>query len=233
MVILVLLPGLAACTTGNVGKGPTIDRAMTTPLTFLALGDSYTIGEGVPPAQRWPSQLIERLRSRGIAVEEPTIVARTGWSTDELESAIDQQNLRGTWDLVTLMIGVNDQYRGRSSDEYREGFKRLLDRAIRFTGGDTSRVIVLSIPDWGVTPFAVEKGRDPATIAREINDFNDLAARESASRGVMFVDVTAISRRAAQEPALLAPDGLHPSGAMYSEWVDTLEPIVASKVNHR
>jgi lysophospholipase L1-like esterase len=186
--------------------------------TFLALGDSYTIGESVAAADRFPSQL-----ARLLPAQDPVIVARTGWTTDELDKAIDAAQPRGPFDLVTLLIGVNNQYRGRSSEEYRTQFDALLKRAVAFAGGRASRVIVVSIPDWGVTPFAA--GRDAKAIAADIDRFNAINRREAEAAGAHYVDITPISRRAASDPSLIAPDGLHPSARMYKEWVDVILPV--------
>ena len=185
-------------------------------MRFLALGDSYTIGEGVPEGERWPVRLAEMLRERGVPIGDPTIVARTGWTTDELDAAIDAARPEGPYALVTLLIGVNNQYRGRPLDEYRAHFRALLDRAVGFAGGDAGRVVVLSIPDWGVTPFA--EGRDRARIAAEIDAFNAAAREIVAERGARWVDVTPQSREAGAAPAFLAEDGLHPSGRSYDAW---------------
>jgi lysophospholipase L1-like esterase len=185
-------------------------------MRFLALGDSYTIGEGVDEAERWPRQLAALLRAEGVSVDEPLIIARTGWTTDELAAALDQADLHGPFDLVSLLIGVNNQYRGRSADEYRLEFRALLRRAIELAEGRAARVLVLSIPDWGVTPFA--EGRDRAAIASAIDLLNAVNRDEALQAGAGYVDVTPISRRAAQDAALLAGDGLHPSGGMYAEW---------------
>jgi lysophospholipase L1-like esterase len=185
---------------------------------FLALGDSYTIGEGVRAEERWPVQLAARLRAKGLAVAAPEIIARTGWTTDELARAIDEAAPRGPYDLVSLLIGVNNQYRGRDVAEYREQFSALLERAIGLAGGEVGRVLVLSIPDWGVTPFAA--GRDAAAIAGEIDAYNIVNAEEARRRGTRYVDVTATSRLARDESGLIAGDGLHPSGEMYRRWVE-------------
>lgn len=184
---------------------------------FLALGDSYTIGEGVPEADRWPNQLARMLRARGVAdLREVQIIATTGWTTDELSAAIDQRDPRPPFQLVSLLIGVNNQYRGRSVESFRPEFAALLRRAITFAGGDVRRVIVVSIPDWGVMPFAAD--RDRGAIAREIDNYN-AACREVAQRaGVRFVNVTEISRQAGGDPAMSAEDGLHPSGEQYQLW---------------
>lgn len=191
---------------------------------MLSLGDSYTIGEAVDTEDRWPVRIVAMLRARGVRVAEPTIVAKTGWTTDELSRGIDAEHLAGRFDVVTLLIGVNNQYRGRSADEYREQFKALLDRAGRFAGGSASRVVVLSIPDWGVTPFA--SGRDRASVATEIDRYNAVNREEATRSGAHYVDVTPVSRRAATEPKLVASDGLHPSGAMYVEWAHLVLPAV-------
>ncbi|WP_282298557.1 GDSL-type esterase/lipase family protein, partial [Stenotrophomonas sp. PS02289] len=123
-------------------------------LRYLALGDSYTIGEGVAEQGRWPVQLSAALRAAGVDIADPQIIATTGWTTDELDAGIDAAAPQGPFDLVTLLIGVNNQYRGRSVDEYRTQFSALLQRALGFAGQRAQRVLVLAIPDWGVTPFA-------------------------------------------------------------------------------
>jgi lysophospholipase L1-like esterase len=187
-------------------------------MQFLALGDSYTIGESVAPEERWPVQLGALLRAEGLNVGDPTIIATTGWTTDELSAAIDRANPQGAFDLVSLLIGVNNQYRGRGQDEYREQFAALLQRAIGFAGENPARVLVLSIPDWGVTPFAARLERDPAAVAADIDAFNAINRAETERPGAHYVDVTPFSREAAHDPSLLAADGLHPSGRMYAEW---------------
>lgn len=205
-----------------------IPNAPRPPVRLLALGDSYTIGEAVEPDERWPLRLAAMLRARGVDVAPPTIVARTGWTTDELSSGIDGAGLGNAYDLVTLLIGVNDQYRGRMADDFRQRFRSLLGRALGFVNRRASRAIVVSIPDWGVTPFG--RDRDRTRISAEIDLFNAAARDEAARAGATFVDVTAISRRAASEPELLASDGLHPSGAMYAEWARVILPIAANAI---
>jgi lysophospholipase L1-like esterase len=195
-----------------------------TPIRTLALGDSYTIGQGVAEAERWPVQLATRLRENGLRVEPPYIIARTGWTTRSLMAAIEREDPQGPFDLVSLLIGVNDQYGGRDAGEYRADFRTLLQQAIGFAGGEPERVVVLSIPDWSVTPFASE--RDRTRIAREIDRFNLINREETERAGAHYVDVTPLSRLAAQEPGLLASDGLHPSGAMYARWVEEALPSV-------
>ena len=193
-------------------------------LRFLALGDSYTIGEGVAPDERWPLQLVARLRAEGIGIGEPRIVATTGWTTDELSAAMETADFTPPYALVTLLIGVNDQYRGRGVDEYRAQFRDLLQRAIQLAGGIAAHVIVASIPDWGVTPFAAREGRDAAAVAREIDAFNAIASAEAAGAGAARIDVTAISR-APESRQELVGDGLHPSGAQYARWVEAVLPL--------
>lgn len=207
-------------------------HAPTSPQTraqgFLALGDSYTCGESVEPNQSWPVQLAQRMRSDGIDLGQSTIIAKTGWTTDELSAGMDRANLKGAYQLVTLLIGVNNQYRGRSTDQYRKEFVSLLKRAIGLAGGKPSHVIVLSIPDWGVMPFG--KDKNPAAIAKSIDAFNAVNRQETAALGAQYVDVTAESRSATTQPSLVAVDGLHPSTAMYSRWVELVTPTAEAAV---
>lgn len=194
-------------------------------LRYLALGDSYTIGEGVEPDGRWPVQLARALRNEGVALADPRIVAATGWTTDELSAAIDAAEPLGRFDFASLLIGVNNQYRGRTVDDYRGELEGLLARATAFADGRADRVLMLSIPDWGVTPFAIQSGRDRDLIAAELDAYN-IAAREScAARGIAFVDVTPVSRERGGEDAMLADDGLHPSAAMYAQWARLALPV--------
>lgn len=193
-------------------------------MRYLALGDSYTIGEGVAPEGRWPVRLAALLRERGIGIGEPEIVAKTGWTTDELDAAIDAARPEGPYALVTLLIGVNNQYRGRPVDEYREQFRALLERAVGFAGGDAGRVVVVSIPDWSITPFAVAEGRDLARIAAEIDSFNAVNRQEAESRGARWADVTPQSR-APGAAGLLVDDQLHPSAEAYADWARRILPI--------
>jgi len=192
-------------------------------LHYLALGDSYTIGEAVPAHACWPAELVRRLRRAGAAVDESAVVAVTGWTTDELAQGIDAATLTPPYDLVTLQIGVNNQYRGRAAGDYRRQFARLLTRAIALAGHRAARVVIVSIPDWGVTRFARELGRDTARIAHQLDVYNAIARDEAARAGARFVDVTAISRR---HPELVAVDGLHPSAEQYALWVDAIVPVV-------
>lgn len=189
---------------------------------YLALGDSYTIGQDVSASERWPSQLAAGLRAAGYRLADPVIVARTGWTTDELDAALNRTPPEGRFDLVSLLIGVNNQYRGRPVDEYRLEFAALLERAVGWAGGRANRVLVLSIPDWGVTPFG--QGRDASAIRAAIDAFNAANKAAAEARGAHYVDVTGLSRQAAARPNWLAGDGLHPSGAMYAAWAERALP---------
>lgn len=189
---------------------------------YLALGDSYTIGESVNEAERFPNQLSAMLANEGLSADV-TIIARTGWTTNELWQGIQSTTIEPPYDLVSLLIGVNNQYRGYDINEYREEFKFLLGKAIEYAGGDVKRVIVFSIPDWGVTPFAA--GRDTKKIADEIDAFNQVNLDESQKAGAHYVDVTPVSRQAVDNEALIASDGLHPSGSMYAQWAELALPI--------
>ena len=195
--------------------------------SYLALGDSYTIGEAVPEENRWPVLLADLLNEAGKPFDQPRIIAKTGWTTSELATAIQQADIRDTFDLVTLLIGVNNQYRGNDPEEYRNEFRDLLKRAVSFAGGKTTHVVVVSIPDWGVTPFA--EGRDRTEIAAKIDLFNTINRKESEQQQVRYVDITAGSRQAAADSELTASDGLHPSGKMYKQWAEAVYSAVASQ----
>ncbi len=206
---------------------PAVPAPMPQPgaeIRILALGDSYTIGESVLPDERWPERLASLMRAAGFQTAKPSTIARTGWTTAELARGIDDALPSGPFDLVTLLIGVNDQYRGRDIQEYRRQFASLLSRAIGFAGSRPTRVLVLSIPDWGVTPFAAD--RDRLEIAAAIDAFNAINRRETTVAGARYVDITALSRRAAGDPSLVAGDGLHPSAIMHAEWARTALPVV-------
>lgn len=200
-------------------------EAAATELRYLALGDSYTIGEGVPESGRWPVQLAHALRADGLPMADPRIIAQTGWTTDELDAAIDAVHPLAEYDLVSLLIGVNNQYRGRSVDEYRAQFTGLLERAIGFAQWRRERVLVLSIPDWGITPFAIGDARGATLIGAEIDAFNLAARQVCGERGIAFVDITAASRERGAEAAMLVDDGLHPSSAMYVQWTRLALPV--------
>lgn len=191
--------------------------------TYLALGDSYTIGQSVADSLRWPNQLVKTLNKEEIKFEAPKIIAQTGWTTDELLTAINAANIKAKYDYVSLLIGVNNQYRGRSVENFEPEFIKLLNRAVAFTNNGASRVFVLSIPDWGAMPFA--KGQDRSRITAEINAYNNSIKRICEQRNIDFFDITPISREALNNPVYVAVDGLHPSGEMYAEWVKTVIPF--------
>jgi lysophospholipase L1-like esterase len=190
--------------------------------TYLAMGDSYTIGQSVETNKRFPVQLAEKLTRNGFLVGSPEIVAQTGWTTGELAAAIESRELNENYDLVTLLIGVNNQFRGRDTVEYRTQFAELLQTAIRFAGDETN-VIVISIPDYGVTPFSLN--RNPEKIAKEIDLFNQINYEETKKSNALYMDITGISRQAVNNPELIASDGLHPSGEMYRLWVEAIFPV--------
>lgn len=190
---------------------------------FLALGDSYTIGQGVGAAERWPNQLVAALNKQGVSVAEPTILAQTGWTTGDLSAALDRAALKGPYDLVSLLIGVNDQYQGGRADDYRAPFAALLKRAVALAGGRAGRVLVVSIPDYGATPFGQRRGAE--AIGQELDQFNAVNRAEAARAGAHYVEVTKASRRAKDDPSLTAPDELHPSGRMYAQWAEAALPL--------
>lgn len=190
--------------------------------SFLALGDSYTIGEGVDAQLRWPAQLVARLREEGHFIDAADVIATTGWTTDELASALPTAQLRDRYDLVSLLIGVNNQYRGRDLENYRIECAGLIDFAIGKANGRAQRVMVLSIPDWGVTPFAAAQGADAERVAAHIDHFNAIARELSIARGTAWIDVTDISRGAGRD--MLTNDGLHPSAEQYALWAERVLP---------
>ena len=196
--------------------------------TFLALGDSYTIGHNVLPAENFPAQTFQLLMQLGYNFKSPEIVATTGWTTDELQNNINNRSFNPPYDVVTLLIGVNNQYRGHPVDSYKPEFENLLKQAIKFAGGKSDHVIVLSIPDWGVTPFAA--GRDRDQIAREIDEYNTANKFISEMYKVHYIDITPWTREAANDPTLIATDGLHPSAKEYKRWAEKLADKIKSSL---
>jgi lysophospholipase L1-like esterase len=188
--------------------------------TLLCLGDSYTIGEGVPPSENFPNQTVQLLTDSGYDFQAPEIIAKTGWTTDELQTEINSKNIIKTYDFVTLLIGVNNQYRGKSVEDYKAGFESLLKQAIRLVNGKAERVIVLSIPDWGATPFAADRNR--SNIAKDIDRYNEANKKIALEHHVNYVDVTPGTREAVSDLARFASDGLHPSGKEYAKWSEKI-----------
>jgi len=204
------------------------------PARWLALGDSYTIGEGVEESERWPSVVTAELRLEGLALAVPRVLARTGWTTDELLAAMERE---GAWPpgerfaLVSLMVGVNDQYRGHTLEAFAAGFAACLERAIALAGGEGARVLVVSIPDWGAAPFAA--GRDRAAISRSIDAFNARALGMAGERGAHWGDVTALSRAHGANADQFAADGLHPGAPAHGEWARALVPLARAALAGR
>lgn len=239
IAILTILTALHMCSCSKKTDYPTT-TAVTNPVdtikpkpngqpyTYLALGDSYTIGQSVDPKDAYPNQLVTQITGDGFAIDPATILATTGWTTNDLINAINTSDLPGKqYDFVTLLIGVNDQYQGLSQDQYRINFEQLLNTALKFAGNNKDHVFVISIPDWGVTPFA---GGDDARIGPLIDQFNAINLEISLKYQVHYINVTPISRLAAKDLSLIAADGLHPSGKMYGMWVDLLKPVVEGEL---
>ncbi len=212
---------------------PVTDQAInpskgTGNFTYLALGDSYTIGESVKQAESFPYQLQGLLKAQNITVANPKIIAVTGWTTNELQAAIKSENVNGTFSFVTLLIGVNNQYRGYPLSTYKKEFSELLQTAIAYAGGNKTRVFVVSIPDWGVTPFGKNSGRSTQTISSEIDSFNAANQEITLAAGVSYTNITPASRNATTDLSLVADDGLHPSAKMYAEWATALSTKVSA-----
>jgi len=227
--LLAIFVSLAFACSPGLGPAPVV-VAPVVPMTnstipYLALGDSYTIGEGAAAADRWPMQLAVLARTQGLSLAEPDIIARTGWTTAELQAAIAASgNRRTDYGLVSLLIGVNNQYRGQGVALYRTEFRQLLATAVSYAGGRASRVVVLSIPDWGQTPFA--QGRDQAQITREIDQFNAAAQQECQAAGIAYVPITDFTRGAAGDVSQFTTDGLHYAGPQMRQWASRTLPVV-------
>lgn len=191
-------------------------------LTYLALGDSYTIGEAVEPFDRWSHILVKRLKEDDIDIAYPKIIAKTGWTTDELDNAIQKENINESYDLVTLLIGVNNQYRQYPINTYEVEFEDLLKQSIHFSRLGSQRVVVVGIPDYGFTPFSKEKEFNAVKIAQEIQEYNTIAKNICTKYQVAFIDIFDISQKAMDKVNFLADDGLHFSGEMYAMWVNEI-----------
>jgi lysophospholipase L1-like esterase len=222
----------SSCDKKDIGNTMTVDPIVAGKYYYLALGDSYTIGESVPSAENFPNQVVSSMLQNAIAFYPARIIAKTGWTTDELEAGITAANttepLRSSYDFVSLLIGVNNQYRGRTVDSYKPEFEALLKKAILFAGNKADHVVVLSIPDWGVTPFAT--GRNRAQIAAEMDNYNAANKEIALQYNVHYIDITPWTREAATNASLLAPDGLHPSGIEYKRWAESLVKFFRSRL---
>jgi lysophospholipase L1-like esterase len=220
---------LISCTkktnSGFINPASTVD----TPKTYLALGDSYTIGESVSELERYPAQTVALLRLQNLPVKEPDIIAATGWTTTELIDALNNDPPENNYAIVSLLIGVNNQYRHESLEEYKAEFAELLKRSIEYAGNNKNRVFVLSIPDYGVTPFAANS--DTAEIGKEIDEFNEANKTMSLDAGVHYIDIIPISREAKYNLSLVANDGLHPSALQYKQWSELLASTVKQELH--
>ena len=190
--------------------------------SFIALGDSYTIGEGVNEDERWPNQFVDVAYENGVDFDQPMIIAETGWKTYDLLNAINQTNFTKKYDYISLLIGVNNQFNSRPIDEFEEDLNKLMDEMKRIKKNDGS-IIIISIPDWGYTPFG--ESSDMSDISEQINLFNSSLRKFATTNGLKYVDVTEISRRGINEPDLITNDNLHPSGIMYLEWAKKIYNI--------
>jgi len=201
-------------------------------IKYLAIGDSYTIGEQVQSKDNFPNQVYRLMKNDFSDFTEPRIIAKTGWTTDELEkgiiAALKTEPLQASYNFVSLLIGVNNQYRGRTVENYKPEFEELLKKAIRFAGNNAAQVVVVSIPDWGVTPFA--EGRDGNKIAKEIDAYNAAAKEIASTYNVHYIDITPWTREAATDNSLLAADGLHPSGKEYKRWAEKIAEFFKSRL---
>ena len=218
--ITILLTGLlwmAGCHKA-VNRPPRLQRP------FLALGDSYTIGQSVEPAENFPNQLKNWADHNGVALNEPFIIAKTGWTTTDLANAVAATSPAENYSLVTLLIGVNDQYQTRDTSGYRVRFASLIKTAIRLAGNNPRHVLVLSIPDYSVTPYAATL--DTALIRIQLDQYNQINYQETVGANARYLSITALTREAKNDASLLAVDGLHPSAAEYARWVMAMAPIV-------
>ena len=195
---------------------------------FLALGDSYTIGQSVEISERWPVQFLKELKTNTSAIDTLQIIAQTGWRVDQLKEAMNSSNLEPPYGLVSLLIGVNNQFQGQNANDFRPEFIEILEKSLKLVENRTERLFVVSIPDWGASPYGF--GVDRTKVSKEIDEFNSVVKEESEKRGLRYFDITAISRRALIDRTLIASDELHPSGKMYKLWVDKMIPVI-SKVN--
>jgi lysophospholipase L1-like esterase len=220
---------LVSCTKDDDNLVKTINQPVTSAVSnsipqqkYLALGDSYTIGESVSQKESFPYQLINKINKKNKNFSPPTIIARTGWTSSELQQAIKAAKLTQKYDFVSLLIGVNNQFQRLSKDRFRLQFRDLLATAIKFANGKTKHVSVISIPDWGATPYGKKSGRSQKEISLDIDKYNAIVKAETQAQGASWTNITPFSRKVATDPTLVASDGLHPSGKMYAGWVDAI-----------
>ena len=226
LILVIIISFFFSCSKKTVSPTVSVPPTITPVKTYLALGDSYTIGQSVAANERFPAQTVSLLKQQGINMTDPVYIAQTGWTTANLQSAIASQNPPATFDVVSLLIGVNDQYQGMDTSGYALRFTQLLEKAIQLTGGKKSNVFVLSIPDYSATPFvaAVNKSK----VSMEIDWFNDINKRITATYNVSYTDITPSTREAASNAALVANDNLHPSGLEYKKWAEMLAPKMSA-----
>jgi len=230
MMILVLAQTFACTkqeTMENLPPTPVVP-GFPQPNTWLALGDSYTIGQGVAAAERYPAQTVEFLAQKNISINSPTYIATTGWTTIDLQNAIKSKNPENHT-IVSLLIGVNDQYQKRDTTGYRQRFAGLLGNAIALANGKKENVFVLSIPDYSVTPYASTS--DTARMRIEIDWFNQINKSVTASYGCPYLDITGFTREGRTNRDLISGDGLHPSGIDYKRWADQLSTLIQKVLN--
>ncbi len=234
--MMLLIQGFLFCTlmscnktdqtfnSNNMDSIPVIDTVPgAKQYTWLALGDSYTIGQSVNADERFPAQTISLLNN-SFQFQQPKYIATTGWTTQDLLDAIAQQNLQTSFEVVSLLIGVNDQYQNRDTTGYREKFTLCLQKAIALTGNNINHVFVVSIPDYSVTPFAAND--DTALIRKQIDAFNAINKEVTLSYKISYTDITPLTREAKTDSTLIANDGLHPSGKEYANWAALLAPEI-------
>jgi len=221
IVFLIICGALFSCQTP--ADSEMLAKNDSTSISWLALGDSYTIGQGVNTSERFPTQTLELLKSRSIKTAQLTYVATTGWTSSDLDKSMSQQNL-AYYDFVTVLIGVNDQFQGIDTSTYSKNFKSILNRAIQSTRGESQHVLVLSIPDYSLTPEG--KKLDTTKIKREIDLFNTLNKRVAKDFKCQYLDITVLGREAKSNPAWVAKDGLHPSAIAYKNWANRIYPFI-------
>lgn len=211
---------ISACASPSSSKKTTQDNKENKAISYLALGDSYTIGESVPSNKRWPVLLVKAIKSKGHDILTPTIIAKTGWRTDNLLKAMEAQLKPATkYDLVSILIGVNNQFQGKSIETYEKDLRILFDQAIAYSKKGKAGVFVLSIPDYGATPYGASRAE---SIGQAIDKWNAVSKKVTLEYQLPWHDITPISRTATENKSLVAGDDLHPSGKMYQLWVDQI-----------